>query len=56
MKEKIFKCKGISYYIKGCTTKEEASEVAIKNHWGVLPDDLMEVEEIDDSNAKVINK
>ena len=44
--EKIFKCKGIPYYITGCYDKITASVVAIKNRWGVTPGDL--VESIDD--------
>lgn len=35
---KIFKCKGIT----GCSDKLTASVVAIKNRWGVTPDDLIE--------------
>lgn len=46
--EKIFKCKGIPYYITGCYDKITASVVAIKNRWGVTPGDLIEVESIDD--------
>ena len=41
---KIFKCKGIPYYITGCPTKVMATIVAFKNRWGVTPDDLIEVE------------
>lgn len=54
--EKIFKCNGIPYYITGCSDKLTASVVAIKNRWGVTPDDLIEVESIDDANAHVIDK
>ena len=56
MRKKIFKLRGVSLYIMGCTTKQEASEIALKNHWGILPSELIEVEEIDDPNARVINK
>lgn len=49
---KIFKCKGIPYYITGCSDKLTASVVAIKNRWGVTPGDL--VESIDD--AHVVDK
>lgn len=48
---KIFKCKGIPYYITGCFDKLTASVVAIKNRWGVTPDDLIEVESIDDTDV-----
>lgn len=34
---RIFKCKGIPYYITGCPTKLVAAVVAIKNRWGELP-------------------
>ena len=51
---KIFKCKGIPYYITGCSDKLTASVVAIKNRWGVTPGDLVEVESIDDANAHVV--
>lgn len=51
---KIFKCKGIPYYITGCSDKLTASVVAIKNRWGVTPGDL--VESIDDANAHVVDK
>ena len=54
--EKIFKCKGIPYYITGCSTKVTAAVVAIKNRWGVTPDNLIEVESIDDANARVVDK
>ena len=54
--EKIFKCKGIPYYITGCSTKVTAAVVAIKNRWGVTPGDLIEVESIDDANARVVDK
>ena len=54
--EKIFKCKGIPYYITGCPTKVMATIVAFKNSWGVTPDDLIEVESIDDANAHVVDK
>lgn len=30
--------------------------VAIKNHWGVTPNDLIEVEDIDDTDAYVVDK
>ena len=53
---KIFKCKGIPYYITGCPTKVMATIVAFKNRWGVTPDDLIEVESIDDGNAHVGDK
>ena len=53
---KIFKCKGIPYYITVCPTKVMASIVAFKNRWGVTPDDLIEVESIDDANAHVVDK
>lgn len=53
---KIFKCKGIPYYITGCPTKVMATIVAFKNRWGVTPDDLIEVESIDDANAHVVDK
>ena len=53
---KIFKCKGIPYYITGCPTKAIATVVAFKNRWGVTPDDLIEVESIDDANAHVVDK
>ena len=33
---KIFKCKGIPYYITGCPTKVMATIVAFKNRWGGL--------------------
>ncbi len=49
---KIFKCKGIPYYITGCPTKAMATVVAFKNRWGVPPDDL--IESIDD--AHVVDK
>ena len=51
---KIFKCKGIPYYITGCSDKLTASVVAIKNRWRVTPGDLVEVESIDDA-IKAIN-
>ena len=54
--EKIFKCKGIPYYITGCPTKVMATIVAFKNRWGVTPDDLIEVESIDDANAHIVDK
>ena len=54
--EKIFKCKGIPYYITGCPTKVMATIVAFKNRWGVTPDDLIEVESIDDVNAHVVDR
>lgn len=38
---RIFKCKGIPYYITGCPTKQVAAVVAIKNRWGVTPGDLI---------------
>lgn len=50
---RIFKCKDIPYYITGCPTKWV---VAIKNHWGVTPSDLIEVESIDDKGAHVVDK
>lgn len=53
---KIFKCKGIPYYITGCPTKLFAVVVAVKNHWGVTTNDLIEVEEIDDKDAHVVDK
>lgn len=53
---KIFKCEGIPYYITGCPTKAIATVVAFKNRWGVTPDDLIEVESIDDANAHVVDK
>ena len=53
---KIFKCKGIPYYITGCPTKAMATVVAFKNRWGVTPDNLIEVESIDDINNHVVNK
>lgn len=53
---KIFKCKGIPYYITGCYDKITASVVAIKNRWGVTPGDLIEVESIDDADAHVVDK
>lgn len=53
---RIFKCKGIPYYITGCSTKWVAAVVAIKNHWGVTPGDLIEVESIDDKDARVVDK
>ena len=53
---RIFKCKGIPYYITGCPTKWIAAVVAIKNHWGVTPNDLIEVETIDDENANIVDK
>ena len=53
---KIFKCKDISYYITGCPTKLIAAVVAVKNHWGVTPGDLIEVESIDDKDAYVVDK
>lgn len=51
---RIFKCKDIPYYITGCSTKWVAAVVAIKNHWGVTPGDLIEVESVDD--AHVVDK
>lgn len=54
--EKIFKCKGIPYYITGCSTKVTAAVVAIKNRWGVTPGDLIEVESIDDTDAHVVDR
>ena len=33
-----------------------ATIVAFKNRWGVTPDDLIEVESIDDTNAHVVDK
>ena len=54
--EKIFKCKGIPYYITGCPTKVMATIVAFKNRWGVTPSDLIGVESIDDANAHVVDK
>lgn len=53
---KIFKCKDIPYYITGCPDKTTAAMVAIKNHWGVTPNDLIEVEDIDDTDAYVVDK
>ena len=53
---KIFKCKDIPYYITGCPDKITAAMVAIKNRWGVTPRDLIEVESIDDANARVVDK
>ena len=53
---KIFKCKGIPYYITGCPTKAMATIVAFKNRWGVTPDNLIEVESIDDTDAHVVDK
>lgn len=53
---RIFKCKDIPYYITGCPTKWAAAVVAIKNHWGVTPGDLIEVESIDDKDAHVVDK
>ena len=53
---KIFKCKGIPYYITGCPTKVMATIVAFKNRWGVTPGDLIEVESIDDVNAHVVDR
>lgn len=53
---KIFKCKDIPYYITGCSDKLTAVVVAVKNHWGVTPDDLIEVESIDDANAHVVDR
>ena len=52
---RIFKCKGIPYYITGCSDKLTAV-VAIKNRWGVTPGDLIEVESIDDKDAHVVDK
>ena len=54
--EKIFKCKGIPYYITGCSTKVTAAVVAFKNRWGVTPGDLIEVESIDDTDAHVVDR
>ena len=54
--KKIFKCKGIPYYITGCSDKLTASIVAIKNRQGVTLGDLVEVESIDDTDAYVIDK
>jgi hypothetical protein len=56
MEEKIFKCKGIPYYITGCYDKITASVIAIKNHWGVTPNDLIEVEAIDEEDAHIVDK
>lgn len=53
---KIFKCKDIPYYITGCPTKWIAAVVAIKNHWGVTPGDLIGVESIDDTDAHVVDR
>ena len=53
---KIFKCKGIPYYITGCSTKVMATIFAFKNRCGVTPSDLIEVESIDDANAHVVDK
>lgn len=53
---KIFKCKDIPYYITGCPDKITAAMVAIKNHWGVTPNDLIEVETIDDTDTYVVDK
>lgn len=53
---KIFKCKGIPYYITGCSDKITASVIAVKNRWGVTPGNLIEVESIDDSDAHVVHK
>ena len=53
---KIFKCKDIPYYITGCPDKLTAAMVAVKNHWGVTQNDLIEVESIDDTDAHVIDK
>ena len=53
---KIFKCKGLPYYITGRSDKLTASVVAIKNRWGVTPGDLVEIESIDDANAHVVDK
>ena len=53
---KIFKCKGIPYYITGCPTKVIATVVAFKNHWGVTPGDLIEVEAIDEEDAHIVDK
>ena len=54
--EKIFKCKGIPYYLTGCPTKVMATIVAFKNRCGVTPGDLIEVESIDDANAHVVDR
>ena len=54
--EKIFKCKGIHYYITRWYTKVTAAVVAIKNRWGVTPGDLIEVESIDDTDAHVVDR
>lgn len=48
---KIFKCKDIPYYITGCPDKTTAAMVAIKNHWGVTLNDLIE-----DTDAYVVDK
>lgn len=53
---RIFKCKGIPYYITGCPDKVTAVIVAIKNRWGVTLNDLIEVESIDDTDAHVVDK
>ena len=54
--EKIFKCKGIPYYITGCSTKVTAAVVAITNRWEVTPGDLIEVESIDDTDAHIVDR
>ena len=52
---KIFKCKGIPYYITGCSDKLTASVVAIKNRWGVTPGDLIEVESLQEIESLIKN-
>lgn len=53
---RIFKYKDIPYYITGCSDKLTAAVVAVKNHWGVTPGDLIEVESVDDTDAHVVDK
>lgn len=53
MKAKIFKLKGLNYYVVNVFTKEQASATCIKCRAGVLPDNLSEVEHLDPS-AEVI--
>lgn len=59
MKAKVFQLTGLPYYIKGCYNIYEASSFAIKNKWGVLPCNLVEVSEdsiIQSENTKIITK
>lgn len=52
---KHYKLDGLNYYVSA-VSKEMASVVCIKNHWGVMPSNLIEVERIPDDAEKVISQ